>query len=74
LIRLIYLLEQGLLFGWKKPVIWIPKDKIRDLGIECVTGRTFDFRVEWEEESGDQTSIVFGMFDQGEYDGIRNSL
>ncbi|KAJ1979603.1 hypothetical protein H4R35_001456 [Dimargaris xerosporica] len=43
----LYFLEQGLFFGFKKPILFFPLTDIDDLDVRGITSRTFDLHVRW---------------------------
>lgn len=62
----LYLLPQGVFFGFRKPCFWLGKDTILGTRIQGVTSRTFNvvFCTGLEEE------MMFEMLDHEEYDPL----
>jgi hypothetical protein len=67
---ILYLLPGGMFFGFKRPMMYIDTTAsfFRELGVQCVTGRTFDLVATLEDNEKEEL-IEFKMLDQGEYDG-----
>ncbi|KAI1324082.1 hypothetical protein F5Y16DRAFT_315131 [Xylariaceae sp. FL0255] len=71
----LFFLENGILWGFKKPLMFIPLDKIAAISYTNVLQRTFNMVVEVftngeggaEEETEE---IEFAMLDQADYNGI----
>ncbi|KAI0853950.1 Rtt106-domain-containing protein [Daldinia vernicosa] len=69
----LFFLENGILWGFKKPLLFIPLDKIAAISYTSVLQRTFNMVVEvFTGENGDETTeeIEFSMLDQEDYGGI----
>lgn len=68
----LFFLEQGILWGYKKPVIFLPLDRIASVSYTRITNRTFDLVVEmFSPDGGDATDeLDFAMVDQVDYAGI----
>ncbi|KAF3070653.1 hypothetical protein GL218_00534 [Daldinia childiae] len=70
----LFFLETGILWGFKKPLLFIPLDKIAAISYTSVLQRTFNMVVEvFTGESGDDETteeIEFSMLDQEDYGGI----
>ncbi|KAI2463562.1 Rtt106-domain-containing protein [Annulohypoxylon bovei var. microspora] len=70
----LFFLETGILWGYKKPLLFIPLDKIAALSYTSVLQRTFNVVVEvFTGEGGDNETteeIEFAMLDQEDYGGI----
>ncbi|KAH9907836.1 hypothetical protein F4778DRAFT_719299, partial [Xylariomycetidae sp. FL2044] len=70
----LFLLENGILWGFKKPLMFIPLDKIAAISYTSVLQRTFNMVVEvFTGEGGDDEAteeIEFSMIDQEDYAGI----
>ncbi|KAI1305452.1 hypothetical protein F5Y03DRAFT_152181 [Xylaria venustula] len=70
----IFFLENGILWGFKKPLAFLPLDKIAAVSYTNVLQRTFNIAVEFftgegrGEEGTDE--IEFAMIDQEDYNGI----
>ncbi|KAJ1930069.1 hypothetical protein IWQ60_000612 [Tieghemiomyces parasiticus] len=45
----LYFLDQGILFGFRKPLLFFPRVEIRDLEVRGVTSRTFNLHLRWEQ-------------------------
>ncbi|KAI1376000.1 Rtt106-domain-containing protein [Hypoxylon crocopeplum] len=72
----LFFLENGILWGFKKPLLFIPLDKIAAISYTNVLQRTFNIAVEVFTgeigENGDEETeeIEFAMLDQEDYGGI----
>ncbi|KAI1360065.1 hypothetical protein F5Y08DRAFT_318087, partial [Xylaria arbuscula] len=70
----LFFLENGILWGFKKPLMFLPLDKIAAVSYTNVLQRTFNMVVEiFTGEGGDEEAteeIEFGMLDQEDYNGI----
>ena len=70
----LFFLENGILWGFKKPLMFLPLDKIAAVSYTNVLQRTFNMVVEiFTGEGGDEEAteeIEFGMLDQEDYSGI----
>ncbi|TRX89244.1 hypothetical protein FHL15_009817 [Xylaria flabelliformis] len=70
----LFFLENGILWGFKKPLMFLPLDKIAAISYTSVLQRTFNMVVEvFTGEGGDEEAteeIEFAMLDQEDYDGI----
>lgn len=72
----LFFLPTGILWGFKKPLLFLPLDKIVAVSYTSVLQRTFNIVVELEgvegsEEGGQE--IEFSMLDQEDYAGIDQS-
>ncbi|KAI7906227.1 uncharacterized protein BX663DRAFT_549319 [Cokeromyces recurvatus] len=79
----LFFLPTGILFGFKKPTIFVPASSLMSTVITSVTNRTFDFMLKLRPEAvllgssgfrttkeGDEDTIQFSMIEQSEYEGI----
>ncbi|KAI1106340.1 Rtt106-domain-containing protein [Jackrogersella minutella] len=70
----LFFLDTGILWGYKKPLLFIPLDKIAAVSYTSVLQRTFNVAVEvYTGEDGDSETteeIEFAMLDQEDYGGI----
>jgi hypothetical protein len=72
----LFFLSTGILWGFKKPILFIPLDRIVAVSYTNVLRTTFNIVVELDTEiSGDaniaiEKEIEFGMIDQEDYGGI----
>ncbi|KAI1129818.1 hypothetical protein F5Y10DRAFT_142886 [Nemania abortiva] len=70
----LFFLENGILWGFKKPLMFLPLDKIAAISYTNVLQRTFNMVVEiFTGEGGDEEAtdeIEFAMLDQEDYNGI----
>ncbi|KAI8948485.1 hypothetical protein F4801DRAFT_457260 [Xylaria longipes] len=70
----LFFLENGILWGFKKPLMFLPLDKIAAISYTNVLQRTFNMVVEiFTAEGGDDEAteeIEFAMLDQEDYSGI----
>ncbi|KAI0425345.1 hypothetical protein F5Y09DRAFT_103064 [Xylaria sp. FL1042] len=70
----LFFLENGILWGFKKPLMFLPLDKIAAVSYTNVLQRTFNMAVEiFTGEGGDEEAteeIEFAMLDQEDYNGI----
>ncbi|XXG97260.1 hypothetical protein Hte_003556 [Hypoxylon texense] len=73
----LFFLENGVLWGFKKPLLFIPLDKIAAISYTSVLQRTFNMVVEvFTGENGDDEAteeIEFAMLDQEDYGGINEN-
>lgn len=73
----LFFLENGILWGFKKPLLFIPLDKIAAVSYTSVLQRTFNIVVEvYTGESGDTETteeLEFAMLDQEDYGGINEN-
>ncbi|KAI1494314.1 hypothetical protein F5X96DRAFT_618268 [Biscogniauxia mediterranea] len=73
----LFFLENGILWGFKKPLMFIPLDRIAAVSYTSVLQRTFNMVVEvFTGEGGDEEAteeIEFSMLDQEDYGGINES-
>ncbi|KAI3637688.1 hypothetical protein MIR68_004337 [Amoeboaphelidium protococcarum] len=61
----LFMLSTGLLFGFKKPVLYMPFNQIKSVEISGITSRTFDWVLNTSEKV-----FTFGMIAYEEFDGI----
>ncbi|KAK8107561.1 Histone chaperone [Apiospora kogelbergensis] len=70
----LFFLENGILWGFKKPLMFIPLDRIAAISYTSVLQRTFNMVVEiFTNEEGDvgaTEEVEFAMIDQEDYGGI----
>ncbi|KAI0440399.1 hypothetical protein F4803DRAFT_527572 [Xylaria telfairii] len=70
----LFFLENGILWGFKKPLMFLPLDKIAAISYTNVLQRTFNMVAEiFTGEGGDEDAteeIEFAMLDQEDYSGI----
>ncbi|KAH7016368.1 uncharacterized protein B0I36DRAFT_254895 [Microdochium trichocladiopsis] len=71
----LFFLENGILWGFKKPLMFIPLDRIASVSYTSVLQRTFNMVVEiftGEKVDGEEETeeIEFSMLDQEDYGGI----
>jgi hypothetical protein len=70
----LFFLENGIMWGFKKPLMFIPLDRIAAISYTSVLQRTFNMVVEvFDGEDGDNDSteeMEFSMIDQEDYAGI----
>ncbi|KAK3388753.1 hypothetical protein B0T20DRAFT_364534 [Sordaria brevicollis] len=72
----LFFLPTGILWGFKKPLLFLPLDKIVAVSYTSVLQRTFNIVVELEateKEGGEGQEIEFSMLDQEDYAGIDQS-
>ncbi|RKP37009.1 hypothetical protein BJ085DRAFT_34123 [Dimargaris cristalligena] len=43
----LYFLDEGVLFGFKKPILFFPRSEIQDLEVLGITSRTFNLHLHW---------------------------
>jgi hypothetical protein len=85
----LFFLDKGIFFGFKKPLLFLAKDKIASVAYTSILQRTFNLVVEvygtgeissaGGAEVPEKTEYEFSMVDQEDFDGIdgfvkRNSL
>ncbi|CAG7564728.1 unnamed protein product [Fusarium equiseti] len=67
----LFFLETGILWGFKKPLMFIPLNRIAATSFTNILQRTFNIAVEVFAGEGDATEEVeFSMIDQEDYGGI----
>lgn len=69
----LFFLETGILWGFKKPLLFIPRDKIAAISFTNILQRTFNMVVEVFTGDGDDEAteeIEFSMLDQADFGGI----
>ncbi|RGP65699.1 hypothetical protein FLONG3_9092 [Fusarium longipes] len=67
----LFFLENGILWGFKKPLMFIPLNRIAATSYTNILQRTFNIAVEVFAGEGDATEeIEFSMIDQEDYGGI----
>ncbi|KAF2995929.1 hypothetical protein E8E14_004249 [Neopestalotiopsis sp. 37M] len=70
----LFFLENGILWAFKKPLLFIPVDRIAAISYTSVLQRTFNMVVEiFTKEGGDEEAteeVEFAMLDQEDYNGI----
>lgn len=67
----LFFLESGILWGFKKPLIFIPLNRIFAISYTSILQVTFNIVVEVFTGDGDSTEeFEFGMLDQQDYGGI----
>ncbi|KAK4160253.1 putative chaperone protein [Cladorrhinum sp. PSN259] len=68
----LFFLPTGILWGFKKPILFLPLDRIVALSYTSVLQRTFNIVVELDVNEGEgyEKEIEFGMLDQEDYGGI----
>lgn len=72
----LFFLPNGILWGFKKPLLFIPLGRIAAVSYTSVLQRTFNMVVEvFTGEGGDQKTeeLEFAMLDQEDYQGIDES-
>ncbi|KAI1174557.1 hypothetical protein F4777DRAFT_379897 [Nemania sp. FL0916] len=76
----LFFLENGIVWGFKKPLMFLPLDKIAAISYTNVLQRTFNMVVEIftgggvDEEGVEETEeIEFAMLDQEDYNGINEN-
>lgn len=65
----LFFLPTGILWGFKKPLLFLPLDRIVAVSYTSVLQRTFNIVVE-VDVGDDKTEIEFAMLDQEDYQGI----
>ncbi|KAL7793841.1 putative negative regulator of DNA transposition [Trichoderma ceciliae] len=67
----LFFLENGIFWGFKKPLIFIPTNRIAAVSYTSILQITFNMVVEiFTEEDGKTEELEFGMLDQRDYGGI----
>ena len=70
----LFFLENGILWGFKKPLLFIPLARVAAVSYTSVLQRTFNMVVEVFTGNGEEADEVeFGMIDQADYEGIDES-
>jgi hypothetical protein len=64
----LYFLENGILYGFRKPIMFFPIDTIREVTFTSILQRTFNLVVSTEDNVDGEE---FGMLDQACFDGIQ---
>ncbi|PNS17334.1 hypothetical protein CAC42_7017 [Sphaceloma murrayae] len=66
----LFFLSGGILFGFKKPVLFFPFDRIESTSYTSVLQRTFNLVVTVGGDEGGTEETEFGMIDQVDFAGI----
>ncbi|KAK3306121.1 putative chaperone protein [Chaetomium strumarium] len=69
----LFFLPTGILWGFKKPLLFLPLDRIVAVSYTNVLRTTFNMVVELDNNDGEEAfekEIEFGMLDQEDYQGI----
>lgn len=69
----LFFLENGILWGYKKPLLFIPLNRIAAISYTNILQITFNMVVEVFSADGDESAneeLEFGMMDQQDYGGI----
>ncbi|KZL86987.1 negative regulator of dna transposition [Colletotrichum incanum] len=69
----LFFLPNGIFYGFKKPIVFLPIDRIVAVSYTSVLQRTFNIVVEVFTEGDATEEIEFGMLDQEDYGGIDES-
>ncbi|KAK1997196.1 Rtt106-domain-containing protein [Colletotrichum falcatum] len=69
----LFFLPNGILYGFKKPLVFLPIDRIVAFSYTSVLQRTFNIVVEVFTEGDTTEEIEFAMLDQEDYAGIDES-
>ncbi|OLN86581.1 Histone chaperone [Colletotrichum chlorophyti] len=69
----LFFLPNGIFYGFKKPLVFLPIDRIVAVSYTNVLQRTFNMVVEVFTEGDATEEIEFGMLDQEDYGGIDES-
>lgn len=69
----LFFLPTGILWGFKKPLLFLPLDRIVAVSYTSVLQRTFNIVVEFERDGEQAEEIEFAMVDQEDYQGIDES-
>lgn len=73
----LFFLENGILWAFKKPLLFIPVDRIAAISYTSVLQRTFNMVVEILPKEGDDEEateeVEFSMLDQEDYGGINEN-
>ncbi|KAF9878241.1 hypothetical protein CkaCkLH20_04279 [Colletotrichum karsti] len=69
----LFFLPNGILYGFKKPLVFLPADRIVAVSYTNVLQRTFNMVVEVFAEGDETEEIEFGMLDQEDFAGIDES-
>ncbi|KAH6603769.1 hypothetical protein Trco_007215 [Trichoderma cornu-damae] len=67
----LFFLDNGIFWGFKKPLVFIPTNRIAAISYTSILQITFNMVVEiFTEEDGKTEELEFGMLDQRDYGGI----
>ncbi|TLS21433.1 uncharacterized protein PpBr36_10125 [Pyricularia pennisetigena] len=66
----LFFLRTGILWGFKKPLVFLPLDRIVSVSYTSVLQRTFNMVVEVDVGDGVTEELEFSMLDQEDYGGI----
>jgi hypothetical protein len=67
----LFFLSPGILFGFKKPVLFLPFDQINSVSYTSIVQRTFNLNVTAQDPiTGEESEIEFAMVDQADFAGI----
>ncbi|KAG9256511.1 putative negative regulator of DNA transposition [Emericellopsis atlantica] len=71
----LFFLENGIFWGFKKPLIFIPLNRIFAISYTSILQMTFNIVVEVLTGDGDETQeFEFGMIDQQDYGGLADYI
>jgi len=66
----LFFLSQGVLWAFKKPLLFLPFSAITSISYTSVLQRTFNLNVVASPSEGNELEIEFSMIDQADYAGI----
>lgn len=66
----LFFLPTGILWAFKKPLVFLPLSRVLAVSYTSVLQRTFNIVVEYEREGGETDEIEFAMLDQADYQVI----
>ncbi|EFX06425.1 negative regulator of DNA transposition protein [Grosmannia clavigera kw1407] len=66
----LFFLPTGILWGFKKPLLFLPLDRVEAVSYTNVLQRTFNVVVEVDVGGGRTEEVEFGMLDQEDYGSI----
>jgi hypothetical protein len=66
----LYFLPTGVLWGFKKPVVWFPLEEVTSVSYSSILQRTFNLNITANLGGDDLEDLEFGMVDQVDFEGI----
>ncbi|TPX39956.1 hypothetical protein SeMB42_g06170 [Synchytrium endobioticum] len=69
----LYCLKEGIFFGFKRPLLFVPMSQIKGVGVASVAQRTFSFTVD-QVVGGEDAQHEFSYIDIAEYDNLSDYL
>lgn len=70
----LFFLANGIFFGFKKPLLFLPFDRIESISYTSVLQRTFNLNIAFRRPDGEEEEIEFSMLDQSDYSVINDYI